>query len=125
MDLIALGVCFMARPADAGTQIHAGWGLGADLVSLEPCLCDPLGVAGVLKKGFENDVLKYLNQIFSHNSTVTHWIQQGTNMASNYQWVEYSKKLDQPRNNTPKHFPRKNPPRLRKQQQQEPRTSER
>ena len=61
MDLIALGVSFMTRPADAGSQIRvlSGWGLGADLVSLEPCLCDPLGVAGVIKKGFENDILKY------------------------------------------------------------------
>ena len=47
---MALGVCYMAPPADAGTQIRvlSGWGLGPDLVSLDPCLCDALGMVGVI-----------------------------------------------------------------------------
>ena len=38
----------MAPPADAGTQIRvlSGWGLGPDLVSLEPYLGNALGVVG-------------------------------------------------------------------------------
>ena len=45
---LALGLCYMALPAYAGSQsgVLSGWGLGPDLVSLVPCLGDALGVVG-------------------------------------------------------------------------------